>query len=56
MTTKPLMSAIKTLASEFDALERELAQSRKDVERLAEENNELCDMIDSLNKRLNEKG
>ena len=46
--TKVLTEALRTVLTEAEGLERELAQAHRDVERIARENSAMCDQIEDL--------
>lgn len=50
--TKLLTEALRTVLNEAEALDREVAQLRGDVERLAEENCAACDTIYELREEV----
>ncbi len=48
MMTQQVMDVMRMMLQEHEAQERELLQLRQDIERMAVENNELCDELNEL--------
>lgn len=48
MKNMAILDTLRSAIVEAEGVERELAQARRDIERLADENGELCDTIHGL--------